>query len=116
MMERVDNAALRERYLVGGMFEAGKVTLNYSHNERFVIGGAVPAGGQLKLPGQTEPASAAGRPLLARREMGVVNIGGTGAVTVDGARFELANKERSEERSVGNGCVRTCRSRWSPSH
>lgn len=93
MMERVDNDALRERYLVAGMFEPGKVKLNYSHNERFVIGGAVPAGGSLRLPDQAEPASAEGRPFLERREMGVVNIGGPGAITVDGERFDLANKE-----------------------
>lgn len=93
MMECVDNESLRDRYLVGGMFEEGKVVLNYSHNERFVIGGAVPAGGVLKLPDQAEPASAAGRPFLDRREMGAVNIGGPGAITVDGTRFELANKE-----------------------
>lgn len=93
MMECVDNESLRDRYLVSGMFEDGKVVLNYSHNERFVIGGAVPADGVLKLPDQAEPASAAGRPFLDRREMGVVNIGGPGAITVDGTRFELANKE-----------------------
>jgi len=93
MMESVDNGALRDRYLVEGMFEDGKVNLNYSHNERFVIGGAVPKGGPLKLPDQTEPASAAGRPFLERREMAAVNIGGAGAITVDGQRFEMKNKE-----------------------
>ncbi|MBN8842382.1 MAG: 5-dehydro-4-deoxy-D-glucuronate isomerase [Sphingomonadales bacterium] len=93
MMESVDNGALRDRYLVEGMFEDGKVNLNYSHNERFVIGGAVPKGGPLKLPDQTEPASAAGHPFLERREMAAVNIGGAGAITVDGQRFEMKNKE-----------------------
>lgn len=93
MMECVDNDSLRDRYLVSGMFEDGKVTLNYSHNERFVIGGAVPKGGALKLPEQTEPASAAGHPFLERREMAAVNIGSDGAITVDGQRFEMKNKE-----------------------
>ena len=93
MMECVDNDSLRDRYLVSGMFESGKIVLNYSHNERFVIGGAVPGATPLKLPEQTEPASAAGHPFLERREMGVVNIGTAGAVTVDGQRFEIGNKE-----------------------
>jgi 4-deoxy-L-threo-5-hexosulose-uronate ketol-isomerase len=93
MMECVDNEALRERYLVGGMFVPGEVKLNYSHNERFVIGGAVPAGGVIKLPEQVVPASAAGKPFLERREAGIVNIGGPGAITVDGTRYEMGNKE-----------------------
>ncbi|UZW57731.1 5-dehydro-4-deoxy-D-glucuronate isomerase [Sphingobium sp. JS3065] len=93
MMECVSNGELRDRYLVGGMFVPGQVVLNYSHNERFVIGGAVPAGAPLSLPAQTEPASAAGHPFLERREAGIVNIGGPGAVTVDGERFEMGNKE-----------------------
>jgi 4-deoxy-L-threo-5-hexosulose-uronate ketol-isomerase len=93
MMECVSNEELRDRYLVGGMFEDGKVNLNYSHNERFVIGGAVPSQGPLKLPAQTEPKSAEGHPFLERREAGIINIGGPGAITVDGQRFEMQNKE-----------------------
>jgi 4-deoxy-L-threo-5-hexosulose-uronate ketol-isomerase len=93
MMAGAANEDLRQRHLVGGMFVAGKVVLNYSHNERFVIGGAVPDGAPLHLPAQGEPASAAGQPFLARREMGIVNIGAAGAVTLDGVRFELGNKE-----------------------
>ncbi|WP_380877483.1 4-deoxy-L-threo-5-hexosulose-uronate ketol-isomerase [Sphingomonas sp. DBB INV C78] len=94
MMDGVDNQQLRDRYLVSGMFVAGEVRLNYSHNERFVIGGAVPVGADaLRLPDQIEPASAAGHAFLERREMGVVNIGAPGSVTVDGQRFDLANKE-----------------------
>ena len=93
MMECVDNDALRDRYLVSGMFEDGAVNLNYSHNERFVIGGAVPKGAALKLPDQSVPASAAGHPFLERREMAAVNIGTDGAISVDGQRFEMKNKE-----------------------
>lgn len=93
MMDCVSNDELRDRYLVGGMFVPGQVVLNYSHNERFVIGGAVPGGQVLKLPEQSEPASAKGHPFLERREAGIVNIGGPGAITVDGQRFEMGNKE-----------------------
>ena len=93
MMEGAANQALRDRYLVEGMFADGEVRLHYSHNERFAIGGAVPAGGTLRLPAQTEPAGAAGCPFLERREMGIVNIGAPGVVTLDGVAFHLANKE-----------------------
>ncbi|MGB5778053.1 MAG: 5-dehydro-4-deoxy-D-glucuronate isomerase [Allopontixanthobacter sediminis] len=93
MMNSVTNDDLRARYQVQGMFADGEINLNYSHNERFVIGGVVPNGGAIKLPDQTEPASAAGRPFLERREMAAVNIGTPGAITVDGQRFELSNKD-----------------------
>ena len=73
MMDGAANQQLRDRYLVQGMFVPGKVVLNYSHNERFVIGGAVPAGGPVTLPLQQVPQSAAGKPFLERRELGVVN-------------------------------------------
>jgi 4-deoxy-L-threo-5-hexosulose-uronate ketol-isomerase len=93
MMAGVSNDDLRARYLVTGMFQEGEITLNYSHNERFVIGGVVPKAGAIKLPDQAEPASAAGRPFLERREMAAVNIGTAGAITVDGRRFDMGNKE-----------------------
>jgi len=93
MMRDVSNEALRERHVVTGMFLDGEISLNYSHNERFVIGGAVPRGRALQLPDQKEPASAKDHPFLERREMAAVNIGGPGAITVDGQRFEMQNKE-----------------------
>ena len=85
-MEGVSNADLRDRHLVTNLFRPGEIVLTYSHGERFVIGGAVPGNELLPLPDQTEPASAAGHPLLERRELGVVNIGGDeGLVLVDPA-------------------------------
>lgn len=94
MMHGVSNATLRDRYVVGNLFRDGEVVLNYSHGERFIIGGAVPAERVLALPVQSEPQSAAGRPLLERRELGVVNIGpGAGTITVDGEAFELSPRD-----------------------
>jgi 4-deoxy-L-threo-5-hexosulose-uronate ketol-isomerase len=44
MMDGVTNDQLRDRYLIDGLFAAGEVRLNYTHYERFVIGGVQRAG------------------------------------------------------------------------
>lgn len=94
MMEEVSNAELRDRYLIQNLFSEGECVLNYTHADRFVIGGVAVGSAPVKLPAQTEPPSAAGHPFLERREMAVVNVSSVeGTVTVDGESFTLGNKD-----------------------
>jgi 4-deoxy-L-threo-5-hexosulose-uronate ketol-isomerase len=88
MMAQASAEALRDRYLLSGLFIAGAVTIDYLHNERFAIGGAAPLAEPVDLPAQGPPAP--GAPFLSRRELGVVNVGGTGRIIADGAVFDLA--------------------------
>jgi len=94
MMEEASNAELRDRYLIQNLFREGECVLNYTHADRFVIGGVAVGSAPVKLPAQSEPPSAAGHPFLERRELAIVNVSGVeGIVTVDGESFTLGNKD-----------------------
>lgn len=85
-VKRYDTQALREDFLIERIFVAGEITLTYSHYDRMIVGGATPVSQPLKLA----PFAPTGTPFfLSRRELGVINIGGAGSVTVDGERFAL---------------------------
>jgi 4-deoxy-L-threo-5-hexosulose-uronate ketol-isomerase len=94
MMEGASNQDLRDRYLIDGLFTPGAMVLNYSHDERMVIGGVMPTTAGVSLPSHSEPPSLAGKPLLQARELGVVNIGpGAGRVIADGVTHDLAFRD-----------------------
>ncbi|WP_376989259.1 5-dehydro-4-deoxy-D-glucuronate isomerase [Bosea sp. R86505] len=83
-----DTETLRGDFLIERVFASGEITLTYSHYDRMIVGGAMPAAAALTLA----PFAPTGTPFfLARRELGVINLGGAGRVTVDGQAFELPN-------------------------
>ncbi|PJE30907.1 4-deoxy-L-threo-5-hexosulose-uronate ketol-isomerase [Pseudooceanicola antarcticus] len=82
----MDTEALRAHFLGEGLFAAGEIRLIYTHYDRFVLGGAVPAGGALVLEKVEETKTPT---FLERREMGIVNIGDTGTVSADGESWEM---------------------------
>jgi 4-deoxy-L-threo-5-hexosulose-uronate ketol-isomerase len=83
---RMTTAELRETFLLEGAFVPGAITLAYVDLDRTVIGGAVPTTTALTL--ETQPELRA-EFFCERRELGVLNVGGAGTVTVDGTVFEL---------------------------
>lgn len=85
--ETATTADLRENFLVADLFVDGEVRGTYTHDDRMVIGGAVPGTGELGLPAWSEVLGTEAH--LERRELGVINVGAAGHVVVDGEKFEL---------------------------
>ena len=78
---------LRAAFLVEALFVPGRVDLVYTDADRAIVGSAVPCGSPLALSADAELRAAF---FCERRELGVLNIGGSGVVEVDGQRFEMA--------------------------
>lgn len=77
---------LRETFLLEDMFEPGQLECAYVDLDRTVIGAAVPLREPLILETESELRA---EYFLERRELGVLNVGGAGSVTVDGKVFDL---------------------------
>lgn len=91
-------ARMRSEYAIENVMEAGKVNWTYTMFDRFLIGGAVPTATPLKLVSIAplyvdESKGQDGRNLLDNRELGIINVGGEGTVTVDGKAYTLGFQE-----------------------
>jgi len=89
-VKKYDTETLRRHFLVDKVFVPGEVTMTYSHYDRIVAAGITPTNKPLTLAVSKELAC---EYFLERREMGVINIGGKGTITVDGTAYEMNNQD-----------------------
>ena len=85
-----DTSKIRDRFVMEKVMVPDEINVTYSMYDRLVYGGAMPVTKALDLDSFLELKS---DNFLDRRELGVINVGGTGVVTVDGEDYELAFKE-----------------------
>lgn len=81
---------LRNRFAIEKLFSPDSVNLVYSMHDRFIVGGVMP----VKKSVQLETFEYLKAPnFLARREIGIINVGGTGQVKVGNKTYELKSRE-----------------------
>lgn len=81
---------LRKHYLIEKVFVADQLMFTYSHIDRIIAGGVMPVSEKLVI-GTTKALGV--DYFLERREMGIINVGGKGTVTLDGVAYDLNNKD-----------------------
>ena len=82
--------ALRDEFLVSGIFASGEIKMSYSHADRLIAGAAVPAAKALSLEAGAEIRAAG---FLERRELGIINIGGPGKIVAGGKAYPMAPRD-----------------------
>ena len=88
-VKHYDTSQLRAEFLIDNLMEEGKITLTYSHYDRYIAGSAVPL---TPLTLDTIDPLKSGY-FLERRELGIINVGGNGTVIADGISYELGFKD-----------------------
>lgn len=84
------SADLRSSFLLTDLFTPNSVQLRFTDLDRAVVGGAMPTASAVELPNPEQLRSAF---FAERRELGVLNIGGSGTIQVDGTDFRLENRD-----------------------
>jgi 4-deoxy-L-threo-5-hexosulose-uronate ketol-isomerase len=85
-VKTMDTATLRSNFLVEDAFKDGEINVVYTHHDRIVVGGAVPAGKSLKLE-TYDPLRTSY--FMEGRELGAINVGTAGKITADGVEYEM---------------------------
>src|SRR5690606_18733266 len=85
-----DTKKNREQFLIEKLFSPDDINLVYSMYDRYIVGGIMPVKQRLKL--ETIPYLKSDN-FLDRRELGIINVGGKGEVSVDGEVYNLDKKE-----------------------
>jgi len=81
---------LRREFLINDLFVENQIKLVYTMYDRLIVGGIMPVNQALTLETIDELKAPY---FLERRELGIINVGGKGKVTVDGTVYELNNKQ-----------------------
>ncbi|WP_026754652.1 5-dehydro-4-deoxy-D-glucuronate isomerase [Sediminibacter sp. Hel_I_10] len=89
-VKAADTQKLRDEFLIQNVMKQDTLEWVYTHYDRFMVAGVVPVDKSVSLV-TIDPLKAGY--FLERRELGIINIGGTGSVTVDGTTYELQHKE-----------------------
>jgi 4-deoxy-L-threo-5-hexosulose-uronate ketol-isomerase len=89
-VKHYDTQTLRDNFLIENLFVPGQIKTIYSHIDRVIIASCMPVEGSLKLEAGEEIRA---QYFLERREMGVINIGGAGKITLDGTSYTLEYKD-----------------------
>ncbi|WP_289825811.1 5-dehydro-4-deoxy-D-glucuronate isomerase [uncultured Duncaniella sp.] len=89
-VKRYDTEQLRSHFMMPKVMEEDKINLTYSMYDRLIYGGVIPVNKVVELE-TIDPLKA--EYFLERRELGVINIGEPGIVTVDGKDYELNFKD-----------------------
>ena len=93
-VKRYTTQELREEFLIENLYQPDQVAAVYSHVDRMVTLGCMPVKETVPIDkGIDVWANFGTRYFLERREIGMFNIGGEGAVTVDGTVYELGYKD-----------------------
>ena len=89
-VQRAAGDVVRGSKLRGVVGQKHVIKLVYSHIDRIITGSAVPVKETLKLTAGDELRA---QYFCERRELGVINIGGAGVITIDGKEYNVAHKE-----------------------
>ena len=88
--KQFDTQQLRDEFLIEDLFQNDKIKWVYTHYDRYMAGGVVPISTAIKLE-TIDPLKADF--FLERRELGIINVGGSGSVNVDGKDYLLQHKD-----------------------